>query len=295
MSTAILVALISGVIAVASVVFSSYATIRTIRTQHELELRRHKLDKSEAVEEIASRYRDPLLRSIIDLQGRIYSIVKLDFMQRHLGSGDADQINYAKSSTLFRLAEYFGWLEILRAGIQFLDLGDQARSRELTALSHQVGLAFANTQEFPNSAFRLFRDEQRAVGELVIEAAPGDPRGHHCIGYSRFVQRLEDEPSFSRWFARLADEIDSMIDPPPGYLDRLVAIHNTFGTLLEFLDPDGIRYPTFERSRIIAIDVPGQRDAATDFSSRDLWHPSLILAPKSTIQDLACLRLVGPA
>jgi hypothetical protein len=60
-----------------------------------------------------------------------------------------------------------------------------------------------------------------------------------------------------------------MIDPPPGYLDRLVAIHNTFGTLLEFLDPNGIRYPTFERSGIIAIDVPGQRDAATDFSSRD--------------------------
>ena len=93
MSTAILVALISGIIAVASVVLSSYATIRTIRTQHEMELRRHKLDKSEAAEEITSRYRDPLLRSIIDLQGRIYSIVKLDFMQRHLGSGDADQTN----------------------------------------------------------------------------------------------------------------------------------------------------------------------------------------------------------
>ncbi len=261
--------MISGIIAAASVVLGSYATLRTIRTQHEVELRRHKLDKSEVAEEVASRYRDPLLRSIIDLQGRIYSIVKLDFMQRHLGSGDADQINYAKSSTLFRLAEYFGWLEILRAGVQFLDLGDQARSRELGALSHQVGLAFANTQEFPDSAFRLFRDEQRAVGELVIEAAPGDPRGHHCIGYTRFVQRLEDEPAFSRWFARLAAEIDSMINPPPGYLDRLVAIHNTFGALLEFLDPNGIRYPTFERSGIIAIDVPGQRDAATDPSCHD--------------------------
>lgn len=269
MSTAILVALISGVIAVASVVLSSYATIRTMRTQHEIELRRHELDKSEAAEEIASRYRDPLLRSIIDLQGRIYSIVELDFMQRHLGSGEADQVNYAKSSTLFRLAEYFGWLEILRAGVQFLDLGDQARSRELTALSHQVGLAFANTQEFPDSAFRLFRDEQRAVGELVIEAVPGDPRGHHCIGYTRFVQRLEDEPAFSRWFARLADEIDLMVSPPPGYLNRLAAIHNTFGALLEFLDPDGIRYPTFERSRMIAGDVPEQRGTVTDSSLRD--------------------------
>jgi hypothetical protein len=95
-SAAILVALISGLVAVASVVLSSYATIRTTRTQHELELRRHKLDRSDAVEEIMSKYRDPLLRSAIDLQGRVYSIVRLDFMQRHLGSGDPEQIMYAK-------------------------------------------------------------------------------------------------------------------------------------------------------------------------------------------------------
>ncbi len=269
MSASILIALISGLVAVASVVLSSYATIRTTRTQHELELRRHKLDRSEAAEEITSKYRDPLLRSIIDLQGRIYSIVKLDFMLRHLGSGDVEQIQYAKSSTLFRLAEYFGWIEILRVGIQFLDLGDQARSRELAALSHQISLAFANTQEFPNAAFRLFRDEQRALGELVIESLPGDSRGYHCIGYTQFVQRLEDEPTFSRWFARLAAEIDSMINSPPGYLDRLIDIHNTFGALLEFLDPGGIRYPSFEHSRVITIDVHRQRHRATDSSSRN--------------------------
>ncbi|HTW04919.1 MAG TPA: hypothetical protein VMF87_31800 [Streptosporangiaceae bacterium] len=246
MSTAILVALISGLVAVASVVLSSYATVRTTRTQHELELRRHKLDRSDAVEEVMSRYRDPLLRSAIDLQGRVYSIVQLDFMQRHLGSGDPEQIMYAKTSTLFRLAEYFGWVEILRRGVQFLDLGDQARSRSLTEISQQISLAFANTHEFPSSAFRLFRDEQRAVGELVIEPVPGDPRAYHCIGYTQFVTRLEGDPAFSRWFTRLATEIDSMIKPPDCYLDRLTEVHDRFGALLEFLDPDGIRYPSFK-------------------------------------------------
>jgi hypothetical protein len=255
MSTAILVALISGLVAVISIVLSSYATVRTIRAQHELELRRYRLDRSDAAEEIMSRYRDPLLRSIIDLQGRIYSIVELDFMQRHLGSGDAEQIGYARASTLFRLAEYFGWVEILRIGVQFLDLGDQTRSRELAALLHQISLAFANTHEFPDAAFRLFRDEQRGVGELVIESLPGDPRAYHCIGYTQFVQRLEDDPNFSRWFARLGTEIGAMVNPPDGYLDRLIEIHNIFGSLLEFLDPGGIRYPSFEYSRAIAMDA----------------------------------------
>jgi hypothetical protein len=260
MSTAILVALISGLVAVMSVVLSSYATIRSIRTQNELELRRHRLTKSDAVEEIMSKYRDPLLRSVIDLQGRIYSIVELDFMQRHLGSGDAGQAKYAKTSTLFRLAEYFGWVEILRAGVQFLDLGDQVRSRELAALLYEVGLAFANTQRFPNAAFRLFRDEQRALGELVIEPLSGDSRSFHCIGYTQFVQRLENDQNFSIWFARLATEVDSMVDPPSGYLDRLIEIHNEFGALLEFLDPGGIRYPSFEYSRAIAADAPSKNN-----------------------------------
>ncbi len=272
MSVSILIALISGLVAVIGVALSSYATVRSIRTQNELELRRHRLDKSEAAEQITSKYRDPLLRCVIDLQGRIYSIVKLDFMQRHLGSSDSEQVQYAKTSTLFRLAEYFGWIEILRIGIQFLDLGDQARSRQLTALSHEVGLAFANTQEFPTSAFRLFRDEQRALGELVIESLQGDPRGYHCIGYTEFVRRLENDAAFSRWFTRLANEIDSMSNPSAGYLDRLVKIHNIFGALLEFLDPDGIRYPTFERSRVINIAIPQQRGHLND-SSRHIGTP----------------------
>jgi hypothetical protein len=210
------------------------------------------LDRRDAAEEVMSRYRDPLLRSIIDLQGRIYSIVKLNFMQRHLGSGDPEQVEYARVSTLFRLADYFGWVEILRVGVQFLNLGDRDRSRELAALSQEISLAFANTHKFPDAAFRLFRDEQRAIGELVVEQIMGEQRAYQCIGYAQFVQRLENDPSFSRWFSRLSAEMDSMISPSGNYLDRLIEVHDLFGTLLEFLDPSGVRYPTFEYSRTIA-------------------------------------------
>jgi len=251
MTVAIYVAFISGLVAIIGVVLSSYATIRTIRLRDELDLRRYMLDRSNAIEEAMSKYRDPLLRSAIDLQGRIYGLIESDYMGRHLRSDDIEMGQYAKTSTLYRLAEYFGWVEILRRGVQFLDFGDQARGRDLTILLHRIGFAFANTHRFPDAAFRLFRDEQRAVGEVVLEPLPGDPRGYRCIGYTQFVERLETDPNFSRWFNRLIHDMEAMMDPAPGYMDRLAAVHNILIALLEFLDPGGIRYPTFDRPELV--------------------------------------------
>jgi hypothetical protein len=184
------------------------------------------LSKSSAIEQAMTRYRDPLLRSAIDLQGRIYGIVETGYMERHLLSEDIEMARYAKTSTLFRLAEYFGWVEILRRGVQFLDFGDQDRGRELTILLHRVGFTFANTHRFPSAAFRLFRDEQRAIGEVVLEPLPDDPRRYRCIGYAQFTERLEEDPNFSRWFIRLAADMEAMVNPSPGYMDRLAAVHN---------------------------------------------------------------------
>lgn len=244
MTATIVLASISGIVAVVSVVLSSYAAVRSIRIQNELEMRRQQVSRTESIEEIMSKYRNPLLRSTNDLQGRIQSIIKTDFMKRHLSSEDAEQREYARTSTLFRLAEYFGWVEILRRGVQFLDLGDQERSQKLEALLEEIRFAFANTHRFPSAAFRLFRDEQRAIGELVLESLTSDPRGYQCMGYAQFVNKLEVEPNFARWFKRLSGEMSPLSDPPPGYLDRLIDLNDTLKSLLDFLDPGGIRYST---------------------------------------------------
>jgi hypothetical protein len=243
MSVTVGLALISGLVALASVGLSSYAAIRTTRMQNELETRRDRDSRADAIKEVMARYRNPLLRSAIDLQGRLCSIVENGFMTRHLSSNDPEWQEYGTVSTLFRLAEYFGWVEILRRGVQFLDLGNEERSQELAELLQEISLGFANTHDFPDGAFRLFRDEQRALGESVLEPVPGDPRGFQCIGYAQFVERLSFDPSFARWFKRLEEEAKRMDAPPPGYLDRLAHVDKSLQSLLEFLDPGGTRYP----------------------------------------------------
>jgi hypothetical protein len=259
MTTALYVAFISGLVAIGSALLSSYAAIKATRMQYELELRRSKFDRSTAVEEVMSRFRDPLIRAAVDLQGRIYSIVTTDYIPRHINTDDPELARYARNSTLFRLAEYFGWLEVLRRGVQFLDFGNEDKSRELNILLYRIGFALANRHRFPNSTFRLFRDEQRAIGELMLEALPGDSRGYRCMGYARFVERFEGDSSFSRWFDRLVGDIDAMAEPSPGCMDRLAVVNNLLIDLLEFLDPGGVRYPVFDHPEILDIAAADYR------------------------------------
>ena len=190
MSAGVLVALISAGVAVCSAAFTAYTTARSTRLQHTLTLNRARLERQQASEDLIRRYREPLLLAAFDLQARIHNIVHGDFVARHMGSSDPEERHYARASTLYRLGDYFGWIEILRRGLQFLDLGEEERTRGLVERLDTVSRTFSNTEWFPASVFRLFRDEQRALGEVMLEPAEGEVRRYQCIGYATFVNRL---------------------------------------------------------------------------------------------------------
>ena len=245
------VSLISATVALVSVAVSSRSAARTARLQHGLEMQRYDRGREDGVEEIAGRYREPLLHAAFDLQSRLYNIVALGFFDRHHESGDPEEWQYARDSTLFRLGQYFAWAEILRRNIQYLDLGSAERTRELTKRLDTVSHAFANTEWYSRTnIMRLFRDEQRAIGECLVETAAEDPRGQRCLGYVQFVERLENDTSFSRWFGRLSREIDSLSHPSSQRLDRLMRVQHELVAVIEFLDPDATRFPAAHRGRI---------------------------------------------
>ncbi|MGW8395855.1 hypothetical protein ACWGLP_04025 [Streptomyces lydicus] len=243
--------------ALISVGVSSRSAARAARLQHGLEMQRYDKGKEDDDAEITSRYREPLLQAAFDLQSRLYNIVALGFFDRHHESSDPEEWQYARDSTLFRLGQYFGWAEILRRDIQYLDLGSAERTRELTTLLDTVSHAFANTDWYPRtSILRLFRDEQRAIGECLVETAAADPRGQRCLGYVQFVERLENDASFGRWFARLSREIDSVPRPAPQRFDRLTRIQHELVAVIEFLDPNATRFPAAHRGRIPQQTAP---------------------------------------
>ena len=99
--------------------------------KHQLERSREAETKSEQLQSIMKRYRDPLLRSAFELQSRFFNILKQNLLWVYLINGTTQEREYTIQSTLFVIAQYFGWIEILRRDIQFLDLGNVKENREL--------------------------------------------------------------------------------------------------------------------------------------------------------------------
>ncbi len=244
MSPEILVALISATVALASIVLSARTARGTARLSYELEEAKRKATKEEMVEELMSRYREPLLRAAFDLQSRIYNIIKQQFMVRYGAEGREHERQYALDNTVFLFAEYFGWVEILRRDVQFLDLGDVERNRLLVERLEKIGDVFASDRHIQDVRFRTFRGEQRALGELmIVDQRTGDGGNRRqCMGYAQFRTRLRDDESFAEWFRPLCRDAGSLTDGDGQTYERLTKLQHALVDLIDFLDDPPARF-----------------------------------------------------
>lgn len=252
----ILTALISVCGALVSVVFSRRAT------------RSERLD---AAEQLAVRFREPLLQAAFNLETRIYNIVQLGFFRRFLDPGSEPQDReYAVLNTLYVVAQYFCWIEILRRESQFVDPRNDQRNAAVVSGLEAVRDAFSDSLTIEERCFRLFRGEQRALGEVMLVPAVAPPAGaprFECLGYAPFVRALDD-PQTGRWFERLRADIALLEVDLAGHDARLRRIQRCLMDIIDVLDRDARRVPAPLRQRLDApetrtpkVDVEGGRNA----------------------------------
>lgn len=207
--------------------------------------------KADTAAQIAARYRDPLLRASFDLQSRMYNIVEHGFIEKYYGDERPDTTEYACENTLFVLAEYLGWVEILRREVRFLDLGKQDRN-EVWANS-QVRVRKVLQAEQHDGVLQVMNGQQRAIGEVMIEEAGDGPDGtsrQQTIGYAEFVARRRADAQFSRWFERLEQDIALLAREPGHHHDRLIALQRALIDMIDCLDPEYERLPKAERGKL---------------------------------------------
>jgi hypothetical protein len=221
--SAVVVAAIALVAALLSAGISLYGQLRTTT----LTARR----ESEAV---LARYREPLLVAAYELQGRLYNILKLDFLAKYYRAGDEAQKTYAIQNTLYVVAQYLGWSEILRREIQFLSFTDSKRTRVVAEHQRRIVELFQSDDPELGRPFLVWRGEQRAIGERMIERE-GDRI--QCLGYASFLER--EEPAFRRWFSRLEAEINEVAEEAN---PRLIELQHALVKLIRELDPQAMRY-----------------------------------------------------
>ncbi len=252
------VALITGSLALAGTVYSAIMnrisrneqdrmkveTDRQLaRLNAELVMERDERQAKREAEKVVSKFRDPLLHAAYDFQSRIYTILRAGFLDRYFTAGSPREKEYAVENTVFLVAQFLGWTEVLRQEIQFLDLGSVDETRRLREL--QDGLYTQLHTEALGSGFRLFPGEQRAVGELMTERSTGSPR---CLGFAAFLKARN--PEIDLWLNPLREDVKTMATDVRPFEARLVSVQHALIDFLQYLDPQCVRFPAASRKKL---------------------------------------------
>jgi len=205
--------------------------------------RANRLDRLEEADQIALRFREPLLQAAFNLQSRLYNIAHgalLARLRQDLNA-DADR-EYVVENTLYLIGQYLCWVEILRRESQFIDLRNLKRNSDLATALESVRDSFAES-EYLTGPLRVFRGDQRAIAEKFCRPADPGPQSAprwDAMGYAEFLESRSD-PNMDRWFARLRGELTELSDGESPNFDRLIRVQRALVDLLDLLDPDHLR------------------------------------------------------
>jgi hypothetical protein len=196
--------------------------------QAEVDARKLLFERELQAEEVLKRYREPLAAAAFDLQSRLYNILRLGFFA--MFGGDHERSATAEETTLFRLAQYFGWSEILRRDIQFLSFPEARDTQRVIELQTAIAKRFGTSADHPG--LMIWTDEQRAIGERMIVEEHSSVL---CMGYARFDD--EYPTLLAPWCERLRAELQSEAGWP-----RLRELQHLLCELVETLDAHRTRY-----------------------------------------------------
>jgi hypothetical protein len=223
---------IAAVVSALVAVRQSRMAERLARLNSELEAEVHRrtalIDRELDAESVLTRYREPLAAAAFDLQSRLYNILELDFLAKF--GGDHPRADEALRTTLFRLAQYFGWTEILRRDIQFLSFPRAEETRRVAELQAAISQRFLTSRYPP--ALMIWSDEQRALGERMIVEEHGKVLP---MGYARFTDTCDD--TFGPWLARLRSGLEDEAAQV-----RMREVQHLLCELVETLDAQRLRY-----------------------------------------------------
>lgn len=192
-----------------------------------------------------NQYGASLAWAAFDLQSRLYNILGRVYFALFLAHGIEKDAELARRSTVYVIAEYLGWVEILRRDVQFLDLGRSGANRRVMTQLSQIGQTFHKSFG-EHDQLRLFRIQQRAIGSVMIHP-DSEPGRRRCLDYPEFCRRLDSDDRFKAWFSELLQDVDAIATDITAAEPRLGSLQRQLVELIDLLDPDSVRFPQFHR------------------------------------------------
>ncbi|KAG2449758.1 hypothetical protein HYH02_005283 [Chlamydomonas schloesseri] len=174
----------------------------------ELEDKQRRLVRYENVQELMKQYKKPLLQSAFDLQSRLTNQIRSNFLFNFASKSTRDR-DYARLNMAFVIAEFLGWLEVIRHEIVFI-VGGGDNTQNLNMIIDSLKFQFTGEtpcqgkSSSPEEAdehwqvLQLYAGELRAIGEVMLVEREDDDENTSSnlavIGYAEFVRRCNATP-----------------------------------------------------------------------------------------------------
>jgi hypothetical protein len=240
----------SGAVSIVSAVIAAGSAVTTFVLTRRAAIN----DRQRSADDVAVRYREPLLHAAFNLETRLYNIVRKHFLDAFLARGTPEEADYARLNTVYLIGQYLCWSEILRREAQFVDPVDRQRDRAVNQAMERVRSVMSDSFDHPDRTLRVFRGDQRAIGEVLlttVDAAPGrtGPRWD-CRGYAAFTTAIRDDDGFARWFQPLLADVNRLAAEPGQHTARLVDLQHALVDLINLIDPRGERVSAQLRTKL---------------------------------------------
>jgi len=248
MDKTLILGILSSVVGICAAVIAVWGQLRVKRVEAQLELQKAEAGRRVETELTARRFREPLGRAAYELQSRIFNIITRDFLTIYLQDGDGRTRSYAVYHTLFVIAQYFAWTELIRREIQFIDLGADEETRRLAQLQHKIYSCW-QTDKYGHPILRVFGGEQHAIGERMIWEGP---RGPQCMGFASFLDYVNGSPNGGPdpLICALKADVEALAVRLEQAMPRPTELQHSLIDLVVFLDPGAIRFPEKNRIKI---------------------------------------------
>lgn len=216
-------------------------------------------------------YKQPLLKAAFALQSRLWNILYDDFFVSAQASHDPRDKRYAIDHTLYLIAQWFCWNQIVSRTVRVLRLEDvdsdsmKARLRQphglfgrrasnnetredktskLTGLLAQASHAFRSSVIGWDGSVGIWTGEQEAIGDLLTKELQSSLsfEGHRsldCMGFGEFAEKLKGDPSWRQWLIPVRAELGALMSQ--GSIEparkRLEQVQKSLVDLVILLDP----------------------------------------------------------
>jgi len=208
-----------------------------------------------ALEAAQRKYRDPIVLSALELFHRLAEVLReypTDFLASHLlgeqettteRSAIRDRYfrQYKLQSSVFRLCAFLGWLELYRQELVFLESGRGRPNRLVEDSIRNIradladGTLNGSQDWYEWTDALIYREEQRAIGEVMITDGSG---ARVVLGYAQFSRLYKDDADGGTPWIATARRFFLDPEPPRDFrLERMRRLVAHLVDLVESLDP----------------------------------------------------------